>query len=272
VTAPPIIVLVEPQDIVNIASTVRIAKNFALPLVRLVNPGVFDPYRIEGIAHHTADVVERIGRFDALDQAIADCVFVLALTARERTAKRRMLRPRAAAVELAARSAEGPVAMVFGREDKGLTNRELDRCHALATIATNPGHRSLNLAQAVAIMAYECWVAREGLDAPRKPPRRAARRAAAADLDRLFHDWRRTLAAVEFFKTRNAENVMRSLRELFFRADPDSREGKLLRAIALEVVHFLQRRGVPIDLPPELVRPGGVGAPRHRPRGGAAPA
>lgn len=263
-TDAPILVLVEPQDIVNIASAVRIAKNFSVPFLRLVNPAVFDPYRIEGIAHNTGDVVERVRIVASLEEAVGDCVHVVALTARERTAKRRMVRPRVAAAELTARSADGPVALVFGREDKGLTNDELDRCHALATIATNPGHRSLNLAQAVAIMTYECWMAREGHDQPRKPPRRRASRAASAELVRLFHDWQRTLWAVDFFKSRNPENVMRSLREVYYRADLDAREAKLLRAIALETVHVLTRHGIPISLPPELERPGGAAGPGAR--------
>lgn len=254
----PIAVLVEPQDLVNIAATVRIAKNFLLSDVRLVNPAVFDPYRIEGIAHQTGDVVARIRQFDTLAAAIADCVYAVALTARERTAKRRMLRPRPAAGELTARSADGPVALVFGREDSGLTNEELDCCHALATIATNPAHRSLNLAQAVAIMAYECWVSREGIEQARKPPRRRAPGARAGDLALLFHDWERTLWAVDFFKSRNPENVMRSLREVLYRAELDGRELKLLRAVALEVVHCLERHGVPIALPARLALPGGA--------------
>jgi TrmH family RNA methyltransferase len=261
VSSPPTIVLVEPQDIVNIASAVRIGKNFGVSLVRLVNPGEFDPYRIEGIAHGTGDVVARIRTFPSLSAAIADCVYAVALTARERTAKRTLLRPPAAARELVARGAAGLVACVFGREDKGLTNEELDHCHALCGIPTNPSHRSLNLGQAVAIMAYECWIAREGPDPPRKPPRRRAGPARAADLDRLFHDWRRTLWAVDFFKTRNAAHVMRSLREVFFRADLDAREAKLLRAMALEAIHYLERRGVAVDLPPDLRRPGGSTGP-----------
>ncbi|MEZ4587923.1 MAG: TrmJ/YjtD family RNA methyltransferase [Gemmatimonadales bacterium] len=260
-TAPPVLVLVEPQDIVNIAATVRIAKNFAVPFVRLVKPQVFDPYRIEGIAHNTGDVVDRIRQFESLEDALADCVFAVALTARERSAKRQLLRPRQAAALATERTAEGPVALVFGREDAGLTNDELDRCQALAGIPTNPEHRSLNLAQAVAVMSYECWMAREGDRQPRKPPRRRAGPASGDDLSRLFHDWARTLWAVDFFKSRNPENVMRSLRELFYRADLDLREAKLLRAMALEVVHFVGRHGIEVELPPELSRPGGAREP-----------
>lgn len=254
--APPIVVLVEPQDIVNIAAAVRIAKNFGIEFLRLVNPAVFDPYRIEGIAHNTGDVVDRLRIVATLDEAIADCVYTVALTARERTAKRRMERPRLTAVAVTARSADGPVALVFGREDKGLTNEELDRCHAISAIATNPAHRSLNLAQAVAIMGYECWNAREGIDQRRKLPRRRAAAAKTGEIHRLFHDWERALWAVDFFKTRSAENVMRTFQEVFFRADLDSREAKLMRAAALELVNYLDRKGALGELPERLRRPG----------------
>ena len=253
---PPIIVLVEPQDIVNIAATIRIAKNFGIEFVRLVNPAVFDPYRIEGIAHNTGEVVDRVRIFPSLEEALADCVFTVALTARERTAKRRTATSRAAAEEVTARSGSGPVALVFGREDSGLTNEELDRCHLLSVIATNPAHRSLNLAQAVAIMGYECWNAREGQDQRRKLPRRRATAAKAGELHRLFHDWERALWAVDFFKTRSTENVMRTIQELFYRAELDAREAKLLRAAALEVVHYLNRRGALGELPDRLREPG----------------
>ncbi|MBM4187340.1 MAG: TrmJ/YjtD family RNA methyltransferase [Gemmatimonadetes bacterium] len=260
--SPPTIVLVEPQDLVNIAATFRIAKNFGVEYVRLVKPAVFDPYRIEGIAHNTGDLVNRCRIFSTLAEAVADCTYTVALTARERAAKRGLVRPREAAATLGDRSSEGPVALVFGREDKGLSNEELDQCHALVTIATNPAHRSLNLAQAVAIMAYECWNDREGLDQPRKPPRRRADGAAkAGEMERLFHDWERALCAVDFFKSRSAENVIRSLREAWFRADLDSREAKLLRAVALETVHYLERHGVLGELPERLRRPGGASSP-----------
>ena len=80
----PILVLVAPQDIVNIASAVRIAKNFGIERMRLVKPEIFDAYRIEGIAHNTADLVERIEFFDSLEGALADVSFTAVLTGRER--------------------------------------------------------------------------------------------------------------------------------------------------------------------------------------------
>ena len=237
----PILVLVNPQDIVNIASSVRIAKNFGIQRMRLVDPEVFDPYRIEGIAHNTADLVARIEIFDSLEQAIGDCVFTAVLTARERAAKRRMLRPREAAVALIEAAAAGSVAIIAGREDSGLTNAELDLCHALVTISTDPSHRSLNLAQAVAIMAYETWNARGGESLPVKPPRNQADPVTSGQLEELFADWTRALWAIDFFKTRQPDNVMRSFREVVFRAELDGREASLLRAMGIEVIRFLDR-------------------------------
>ncbi|HEX6643270.1 MAG TPA: TrmH family RNA methyltransferase, partial [Gemmatimonadales bacterium] len=241
--APPILVLVAPQDIVNIASAVRIAKNFGIERMRLVQPEIFDAYRIEGIAHNTADLVERIEFFDSLDDALADVTFAAVLTGRERAAKRRVLRPRDAAQELTARIAEGPVALVAGREDSGLTNEELDRCQLLVTISTAPSHPSLNLAQAVAIMCHELWVARGGDAIPLKPPRKEAAPATHAQLEALFADWERALQAIEFFKTRQTASVMRSLREVLYRSDLDGREASLVRAMGIEVVRYMERTG-----------------------------
>ncbi len=250
----PILVLVAPQDIVNIGSAVRIAKNFGLAQVRLVAPEVFDAWRIEGIAHNTGDLIEKITIHETLEEAVADCVWSLALTARERTAKRTVYRPGPAAAELIAHAANGPVAFVAGREDKGLTNDELDRCTALVTIPTNPDYKSLNLAQAVAIMCYETWLARGGERRPIKPPRKAADPASMQLMERVFADWRRALWGIEFFKTRQSASVMRSWREILFRAELDGREASLVRAMGIEVVRFLERNGLP--LPPEAQGPG----------------
>jgi TrmH family RNA methyltransferase len=153
-----------------------------------------------------------------------------------------VLRPREAATALLEEGAVGPVAIVAGREDSGLTNAELDLCHALVTISTDPNHRSLNLAQAVAIMAYEAWNARGGEGLPVKPPRNQAEPATAGQLEELFADWTRALWAIDFFKTRRPEHVMRSFREIVFRAAPDGREASLVRAMGIEVVRYLDRK------------------------------
>lgn len=245
----PLLVLVGAQDIVNIASAVRIAHNFGLDGMRLVEPAVFDPWRIEGIAHNTAEFVARIAHPPTLEAALADCVWSVALTARGRAAKRTVLGPREAAAELTARRADGPVAIVAGREDKGLSNDELDRCTALVSLPTSAAYRSLNLAQAVAIMGYETWVARQGEGPPRKRPRREAPPAPGELVARMFADWERALAAIEFFKTRSADHVMRGFREALHRADLDTREAALIRAMGIEVVRYLERHRLAVPPP-----------------------
>ena len=217
-----------------------------------MNPEIFDAWRIEGIAHNTADLVARAGHFTSLEAALEDCVFAAVLTGRERAAKRRVVRPRQAAAELLARGEAGPVAIVAGREDSGLTNEELDRCQLLVTISTDPTHPSLNLAQAIAIMAHELWVVRGGDAVPFKPPRNVADPATAGQLASLLADWERALWAIDFFKTRRSEAVMRGLREIVYRGELDGREASLLRAMGIEVVRYLERQGIPVPpRPPE---------------------
>lgn len=236
--------MVEPQDIVNIASAVRLGMNFAVDGIRLVAPEVYDPYRIEGIAHNTGPMIDRVEIYDTLAEAVRDCVHVVGLTARERAAKRRTIGPREAARELVEARVDGPVALVAGREDKGLTNSELDLCRTLAVIPTNPAYRSLNLAQALGIVTYEVWQERTGGRVRRKPPRRQAGPASAELMEQLFADWERALGTVDFFKTRQPELVLRSLREAMFRANLDAREAALIRAMGIEVARYLERRGI----------------------------
>lgn len=240
----------QPQDLVNIAHVVRGMKNFAFRDLRLVQPREYDAYRVEGIAHQTADVLARVRTFEALGDAIGDCVHVVGLTARGRTAKRNLQRPREAAAEINLLADGGPVALLFGREDKGLTNDALDRCHRVVTIPTEASYPSLNLGHAAIVMLYELALARGAETRAFKAPRRAAEPAAAEELERLFADVDRALAAIDFFKTRNAEGIMRTMRELAHRTPLDLREVKLLRAMAIEVVKYgerLARSGLHVD-------------------------
>ncbi len=231
---PLVVVLHRPQDLVNIASVIRIMKNFALRDLRLVAPAEYDAYRVEGIAHKTGDLLKRVQLFDALDAALADCHHVVGFTARQRSAKRNAQRPREAAAEILAASEASLVALVFGPEDKGLTNEELDRCHRMVTIPTSADYASLNLAQAVSVMAYELFLARG--TPPLKPPRREAEPATQEQLERLFADARRALEAIDFFKTRNPEPIMRTVREIIHRTPFDAREIELVRAMCMEVI------------------------------------
>ncbi|HEY4130754.1 MAG TPA: TrmH family RNA methyltransferase [Gemmatimonadaceae bacterium] len=237
-----VVVLYEPQDPVNIAATVRAMKNMGVTRLRLVRPVAYDVVRLEGIAHHTMDIIERIETFDSFDVAVADCIRVVGFTARRRAAKLRIIDPKAAAAELLEVAVEGPVALAFGREDSGLPNDILDRVHAAVTIPTTD-HASLNLAQAALIGLYELHLAANDATRTLAPPRKDSPAPTNEQFEQYFADAERSLAAIEFFKTRYPEHIMRTLRSLIFRSAPNARELSLLRAMSIEVVNYLTRTG-----------------------------
>jgi tRNA/rRNA methyltransferase/tRNA (cytidine32/uridine32-2'-O)-methyltransferase len=234
------VVLYEPQDPVNIGAVVRAMKNMGFADLRLVRPVDYDVTRIELVAHDTRDVAERIRHFDTLDDALADCVNVAAFTARRRAARRRVATPRSMVPNLLESAVLGPVALLFGREDSGLPNDALDRAHFLVTIPTTE-HKSLNLAQAVLLALYELHLGAPAASRVLAPPRKAAPAAEAATYEQYFSDLERALQEVDFFRTRNPELILRTMRSLTFRAAPDARELQLLRAVALEVLKALRR-------------------------------
>ncbi|MEN8375602.1 MAG: TrmJ/YjtD family RNA methyltransferase [Gemmatimonadota bacterium] len=244
-----VVVLHEPQDVVNMATTARAMMNFGLRRLRLVNPVDWDEQRVLGIAHAAGPVVERLEMVDTLDEALEDTVHVVGTSARQRTQPFVWQHPREAVPELFALAAagEGPVALLFGREDRGLENPELDRCDRVLTVPTDGAFSSLNLAQAVLLIAHELWMAGPGGEAELPTWRRAAPPATHEQLGDLFRDTKTTLEEIEFFKKKRPEAIMRTLRAVARRADLDQREAKLLRATALEVRNYVRRK---------LARPG----------------
>jgi tRNA/rRNA methyltransferase/tRNA (cytidine32/uridine32-2'-O)-methyltransferase len=215
-------------------------KNMGLQSLTLVRPEKYDASRIRFVAHDSDDIVAGIRHCETIDEAIEGCVHVAAYTARQRAAKRRVAEPRSAAEELVAATVDGDVAVLFGREDRGLDNAALDRAHVVVTIPTT-GYASLNLAQAALIAAYELRLAAPEFARARRRPRKDAPPATSEQFERLFSDAERALVAIEFFKSRNEELVLRTVRSLAFRANPDAREIELLRAMTIEVSRSLER-------------------------------
>ena len=234
------VVLHEPQDSVNIAAAIRAMKNMGVADLHLVRPKTFDPGDVERVAHGTADIVRRVQVHDTLDAALADCVMVAAYTARRRAAKREVIDARQAAGNLIDAAPEGTVALMFGREDRGLPNAALDRAQLIVTIPTT-GHASLNLAQAVLIALYEVHLSVPSATRRLKAPRKDAPLPTDEEREQACTDARRALEALDFFKTRNPEHVMRTLRSLTARARADARELSLLRAMAIEVLRTIDR-------------------------------
>jgi len=235
-----VLVFNEPQDPVNIAATVRAMKNMGFSSLRLVRPVQYDPWRIEGVAHGTRDVVQQISHFDDLRAALADCTLVVAFAGKRRAAKWPMASPREMAPLALDAAASGRVALLFGQEDHGLPNEALDLAQLLVTIPTTE-HASLNLAQAVMVALYELHVATGDATRRLAPPKREAAPAVHDEWEKTFADIARALAEIRFFKTRNEAHVMRSVRSLLSRSEPDSRELMLVRAMAIEVLRTLDR-------------------------------
>jgi len=238
-----VVVLNETQDIVNIAGALRAMMNMGLYRLRLVKPALFDAYRIAGIAHGSEPYLERVEFFDTLDDALADVLHSVGTTARWRTAQFVWQHPREAAPELLALPAtdEKPIALVFGREDSGLTTEQIDRLDRLITVPTNPKHPSLNLAQAVLLVAYELRMAAEGSETALPTSRRTAPPATTAELNALFGDVETSLGLIDFFKKRQPEMIMRTVRVAARNAQLNQRQAKLLRAMAIEVRKFVVR-------------------------------
>jgi TrmH family RNA methyltransferase len=231
-----VIVLNRTQDVVNIATTLRAMMNMGLTRLRLVAPDDFSAYRIAGIAHGAEPLIERIEFFDTLDGALADATLVVGTTARRRAASYLWAHPRDAAPALLAHdaTADRPVAIVFGREDTGLLNDELDRCDRLLVIPTSALNSSLNLAQAVLLIGYELFLATE-LQTALPRPKKDAGPPTTIEKQALFEQLDAALRAIDFYKGKNPEAIMRTVRAVLRRADIDAREAALFRAMGIEV-------------------------------------
>ncbi len=240
------VVLVETQDVVNIAGVIRAMMNMGLSDLRLVRPLEFDAHRIEGIAHRSTPLLERVQFFESLEEALADCVYAMGTSARGRTAARNYVRPRDFAAELLGHTAEGRVAVVLGREDRGLENHELDLCQSVAVIPTTD-YRSLNLAQAFLIVAYELMNSDTDEFEPFKTSKRALGPATHENLEEMYQALHAGLASINFFKARKPEAVMRTLRTVLSQARLDRREAKLLAAIGYEMRHQFDRQSASPD-------------------------
>lgn len=235
------IVLHEPQDLVNIAGVVRAMANMGLERLVLVDPAEFDARRITGIAHRTEHIVEGARVVASLEEALADATYVVGTSARPRTAQRNYRRPRELAGRILERAREGRVAIVLGREDRGLSNESLDRCHEVIVVPTSTAYSSLNLAQAVLLVAYELFLAEGGAADPLPTGKRSLGPASGAELEETYRALESALASIDFFKARKPESVMRVLRTVFGRTTLDAHEARLVRSVGYEVRNWVER-------------------------------
>ena len=223
------VVLMHPSHPGNIGAVARAMKNMCLEQLTLVQPAQFPNAEATARAAGADDLLAQARCCATLDEAVADCGLIIGASARLRSVRVVELDPRACAQRVLQASRDMPVALVFGRERSGLTNEELERCHALVHIPSNPDYSSLNLAQAVQIIAYEVHMAHLAGEwtgsAPEFPP------CTAAAMEHFYTHLEQTLIQLEFLDPDRPSQMLHRLRRLFQRAQPDTHELGILRGI-----------------------------------------
>lgn len=221
---PPVrIVLLRPRNPENLGAVARALANFGLVDWAIAALGTHDFATARRVAVHAGDLLDRPRLVGTLDEAVADCAWVVGTTSR-RVRGRRRLAPDEVAREALARAGGGRTAIVFGDERSGLRRDEVLRCHDLSAIPSGEAQPSLNLAQAVIVYAYE--VRRAGLAAAPRPLRRPAADAPDAEIARVEQALREALRAAGFL-TGPERHAVRDLVATLRRGRPSRREAGL---------------------------------------------
>jgi len=213
----------------NIGAAARAMKTMGLSSLYLVNPKYFPDAEATARASGADDLLANAVVCDDLDTALGGCQLVIGASARDRRIPCPVLNPASCAAQAVNESRRGQVAILFGCEQSGLSNTEIDRCQSLVMIPTNPDYSSLNLAAAVQIISYElqvaCHVTTGSCDDDEHNP------ASAEELARYYEHLERVLVKLEFLDPQNPRKLMRRIRRLYNRARPDENEINILRGI-----------------------------------------
>ena len=227
------IVLVETTHPGNIGAVARAMKNMGLDELALVKPKHFPHKDATARASGAVGVLKNALVVASLREALTDCVYVAGASARPRTIEWPSMGPRECAQRLQLESEVGSVAAVFGPEKSGLHNDDLDLCHTLLTIPTDPDFSSLNLAMAVQVLCYELRVA--GTVDAGPVVESEASPATAAEMEHFYTHLEQVMTDIKFLDTDNPRYLMRRLRRLFNRARPDKNEVNILRGLLTAV-------------------------------------
>jgi tRNA/rRNA methyltransferase len=212
----------------NIGASARAMKTMGLASLHLVNPIRFPAADAEAMASGAADVLDTAIVCGSIDEALAGTVFAVACTARSRDLSHPVLTARETGARLVREAAQGPVALVFGPEQTGLTGREVSRCGAIGMIPANPDYTSLNLAAAVQIFAYEV---RQAAEAVASYPQETYEAASYEEVEFFFRHLEQTLYDIQFLDPKQPKRLMQRLRRLFHRARLEKEEINVLRGI-----------------------------------------
>ena len=236
------VVLVNTSHPGNIGGVARAMKNMGLTRLYLVAPRQYPDEQADWRAASAGDVLENAVVTATLEEAIGDCQFVVGTSARERRIPWPLLDPRQCAENMAQASSQEQVAVLFGREDRGLTNEELKVCNLHLSIPTSQSYSSLNLAMAVQIVCYE-------LRMLLTEPQRAVRADEQWDtpfstrdnMERFYTHLEQTLIDVEFLDPAAPRQLMSRLRRLYSRVRLDEMELNILRGILTETQKWVSR-------------------------------
>lgn len=223
------IVLVQPQSPGNVGMVCRAMKNMGIAELRLVNPCDYTHAEAYKFAVSARDVLESVTVFSSLADALADCEISVATTRRHGKYRNEIFSPDEIAVKIWESLGCRRAALVFGREDNGLTTDELSLCRWHATIPTSDEYGSLNLAQAVLIFSYALFTAVGDKTVVIRTL------AGSADLEALYAQMERTLLRIGFLNPENPAHLMRTMRRIFARADLDHREVAVLRGMMSQI-------------------------------------
>ncbi|AQS38722.1 RNA methyltransferase, TrmH family, group 1 [Shewanella psychrophila] len=236
------VVLVGTSHPGNIGSTARAMKTMGLSTLYLAEPRVEPDGHSVALAAGASDILKHAVTVDSVAEAIADCSLVIATSARSRTLDWPMLEPREAGEKLVASALDGPVAIVFGRENNGLSNEELQKCNYHVAIPANPEYTSLNLAQAVQIICYEARVAHlehEKREFQKGRPADYVEEKLeypfAKERENFFEHLESTLLGTGFIVKQHPGQVMTKLRRLFSRAKLERQEMNILRGMLTSI-------------------------------------
>ena len=224
------IVLAQPRRPGNIGAAARAMKNLGAGRLILVDPCNHLAPEALRMAYGAHDILHRARVTDTLPRAVARHRLVIGTTARAHKGYGEAAPIHTLRRLIVAHARRDSVAIVFGSEQNGLTNDELARCHRLVRLPMAITAPSYNLAQAVVLALYELFTAAQGTRLPRARPR-----ATSSELEHLYGDWAALLAAIGFLKEQQGRQILVALRQIWGRADLDSRDVRILRGIARQM-------------------------------------
>ena len=231
------IVLNKPKYAGNVGAVARGAKNMGLERICLVGGAHLSREEMRPLATHVAaELVDNIQYCDTLAEALDDCQFVVGTTARRGSARGPLVAPRQMAARVVDVSQQNRVALLFGSEDRGLTNEDLRWCHLAVNIPTG-SFSSLNLSHAVMILCYEILVAETSQQTF------TPKLATAGELEGMYGQIETLLQKIGFLRTENPDYWMMHIRRFFSRMPLQAREVKIMRGICRQLDWFGRNYG-----------------------------